>query len=235
MTTLLGIIDKLPPRVVASRPRLQLDLAWAHILLQHSAPANAALNRFEAAVDGAEPSRRAGGATCGSRRRARCCGDTRRPGRRRGRACRRGDVASRHAASAGGGGGGKRRGVRRDLPFEFDEARRLLEWAAPYQEMMGPFASVYAYCYGGIAARYQLDIERADDSVKASGSVRVGTAFPRCAACGRAARPGAVRDRRVGRSDAPSRRELSARGRRRWRRLPGGKVRRRRENQSGSW
>ncbi len=31
--------------------------------------------------------------------------------------------------------------------FEFDEAHRLLEWAAPYQEMMGPFATVYARCY----------------------------------------------------------------------------------------
>ena len=42
--------------------------------------------------------------------------------------------------------------------FDFDGARRLLEWAAPYQEMMGPFASVYARCFDGIGARYQLDI-----------------------------------------------------------------------------
>ena len=46
--------------------------------------------------------------------------------------------------------------------FEFDDARRLLQWAAPYQDMMmGPFASVYAHCFGGIAAKYELDIPTA--------------------------------------------------------------------------
>jgi len=38
---------------------------------------------------------------------------------------------------------------------------RLLAWATPYQEMMGPLASVNAHCFGGIAARYQLDIPTA--------------------------------------------------------------------------
>ena len=37
--------------------------------------------------------------------------------------------------------------------FDFDAAHRLLEWAAPYQGMMGPFAAVYARCYRGIAAQ----------------------------------------------------------------------------------
>ena len=50
MTTLLGIVKKLPPQLVVSRARLQLIIAWAHILLQHSVPADAALNRFEAAL-----------------------------------------------------------------------------------------------------------------------------------------------------------------------------------------
>ena len=45
--------------------------------------------------------------------------------------------------------------------FEFDDARRLLRWAAPYQDMMGPFASVLAHCFGGIAAKYELDIATA--------------------------------------------------------------------------
>jgi ATP/maltotriose-dependent transcriptional regulator MalT len=45
--------------------------------------------------------------------------------------------------------------------FDFDAVHRLLAWAAPYQEMLGPFASVYARCFGGIAARYQLDIPAA--------------------------------------------------------------------------
>jgi ATP/maltotriose-dependent transcriptional regulator MalT len=50
--------------------------------------------------------------------------------------------------------------------FEFDTAHQLLEWAAPYHEMMGPFASVYAACYDGVAARYQLDIARAEASFR---------------------------------------------------------------------
>src|ERR1700741_866731 len=45
--------------------------------------------------------------------------------------------------------------------FDFDAVHRLLAWAAPYHEMMGPFASVNARCFGGIAARYQLDIPTA--------------------------------------------------------------------------
>ena len=54
MTTLLEIVKKLPPRLVASRARLQLAIAWANMLLQRQAPANAALNRFEAALDSAD-------------------------------------------------------------------------------------------------------------------------------------------------------------------------------------
>ncbi|MDT5208425.1 MAG: serine/threonine-protein kinase PknK [Mycobacterium sp.] len=162
MTTLLGIIDKLPPRAVASRPRVQLNLAWAHILLQHSAQANTALNRFEAAVDGAERSEAAqadlraeanvvrGVAEIFADRvdgvdalvaEAMSRPDTLHP--------RVAGVAGNVAAFAA------------ICRFDFDDAHRLLEWAAPYQEMMGPFASVYARCYGGIAARYQLDIELA--------------------------------------------------------------------------
>ena len=50
MTTLLGIVEKLPPRLVVSRVRLQLVIAWANILLQRSALTGGALNRFEAVL-----------------------------------------------------------------------------------------------------------------------------------------------------------------------------------------
>src|SRR5271155_78197 len=53
MTTLLGIVEKLPPRLVISRAQLQLTIAWANILLQRAAPA-AALKSFEAALDRAD-------------------------------------------------------------------------------------------------------------------------------------------------------------------------------------
>jgi len=162
MTTLLGIIDKLPPRVVASRPRLQLDLAWAHILLQHSAQAHAALNRFEAAVDSVEPSETA-------RADLRAEADVLRgvaemfADRVDGVDALVAEAMSRpdtlHPRVAGVAGNVA--AFAAICRFEFDDAHRLLEWAAPYQELMGPFASVYARCYGGIAARHQLDIELA--------------------------------------------------------------------------
>ena len=53
MTTLLGIVKKLPPQLAVSRAGVQLIIAWANILLQHSAPTAAALNRFDAALGGA--------------------------------------------------------------------------------------------------------------------------------------------------------------------------------------
>ena len=44
--------------------------------------------------------------------------------------------------------------------FEFDDARRFCS-GAPYQDMMGPFASVLAHSWAGIAAKYELDIPTA--------------------------------------------------------------------------
>ena len=67
MTTLLEIVKKLPPQLVASRPRLQLTIAWAHILLQRTGADRAALKRFEAAVDVADLRQRPA-QTCGPRR-----------------------------------------------------------------------------------------------------------------------------------------------------------------------
>ena len=235
MTTLLEIVEKLPPRVVVSRARLQLVLAWANILLQHSAPAEAALNRFEAAVDGAELTTRAdlrveadvvrGVADIYADRADRVDAlvaealsrpDTLHP--------RVAGVAGNVAAFAS------------IYRFEFDDAHRLLEWASPYQEMMGPFASVYARCYGGIAARYQLDIELALTCFREAYEVgaRVGPQSHAARLAGALPRRGAVRDRRVRRGGAAARRELSARVRGRRRRLPGREVRRRCQDQSGS-
>jgi len=45
--------------------------------------------------------------------------------------------------------------------FEFDAAQILLESAAQYNEMLGPFATVYTHCFAGMAARYKLDIPAA--------------------------------------------------------------------------
>ncbi|HWT48419.1 MAG TPA: protein kinase [Mycobacterium sp.] len=159
MTTLLAIVKKLPPQLVVSRARLQLTIAWANNLLQRRAPTYAALNRFEAAVDRADLS---GAMRADLRAEAdvvRAVAETfadhvdavddlvavalSRPGTFHPRVA---GVAHNAAAFAA------------IYRFEFDAAHRLLESAAPYHEMLGPLASVYSRCFGGIAARYQLDI-----------------------------------------------------------------------------
>lgn len=51
MSTLLGLVAKLPPRLVASSARLQLTLAWAHCELQRVRPAQAALDRAYSLIE----------------------------------------------------------------------------------------------------------------------------------------------------------------------------------------
>jgi ATP/maltotriose-dependent transcriptional regulator MalT len=162
MTTLLGIVKKLPPQLVVSRARLQLTVAWANILLQRLAPAAAALKSFEVALDRAdltdatradlriEADVMSGVAEIFADRvesidhlvaEALSRPDTFHP--------RVPGVAANLAAFAA------------IYRFDFDAVYRLMAWAAPYDEMLGPFASVYAHCFGGIAARYELDISAA--------------------------------------------------------------------------
>ncbi|HEY2503794.1 MAG TPA: protein kinase [Mycobacterium sp.] len=162
MTTLLGIVKKLPPRLVVSRARLQLTIAWANILLQRAAPAAAALKSFEAALDRAD-------LNDATRADLRVEADV------------LSAVAEMFADRVGGidhlvaealsrpdtfhprvpGVAGNCAALAAVYHFDFDAVHRLLAWAVPYQEMMGPFASVNARCFGGIAARYQLDIPTA--------------------------------------------------------------------------
>ena len=118
MTTLLGIVKKLPPQIVASRARLQLTIAWANLLLQRQGPMQAAVNRFRSQHDQRRPR---GDDTRGSESRSRRAasgrGNTRRPHRERGKSGRRSDVEAGHSTSASARGGRKYRGVRGDLPI----------------------------------------------------------------------------------------------------------------------
>ena len=163
MTTLLGIVKKLPPQLVASRPRLQLDIAWANILLQHSALSDGALNRFEAALGRANLSDPARADLRAEADVARAVAEIF-ADRVEGvddlvaEAMSRPDTLLPRVPGAAGNVAAFAAIYR----FDFAAAHRLLEWAAPYQEMMtGPFASVYGRCFGGMAARYQLDIPAA--------------------------------------------------------------------------
>ena len=162
MTTFLEIAKKLPPRLLASRARLQLAIAWANILLQRRAPADAALNRFEAALGSAELSD-------ASRTDLRVEADV-----LRGvadlfadRSDRIDSLVSEAVSRADTlhprvpGVAGNVAAFAAIYRFEFEDARRLLQWAAPYQDMMGPFASVLAHSWAGIAAKYELDIPTA--------------------------------------------------------------------------
>ena len=167
MTTLLGIVNKLPSQLVTSRPRLQLTLGWAHILLQHTAATNTALNRFEAAVGRAELSDTARADMCAEANVVRAVAEsfadrTTDVDRLVAEAMSRPDTLHPRVT----GVAGNIAAFAAIYRFEFDTAHRLLEWATPYHEMMGPFASVYAACYDGIAARYQLDIARAQTSFR---------------------------------------------------------------------
>ncbi len=175
MTTLLGIINKLPSQLVTSRPRLQLNLGWAHILLQHTAATNAALNRFEAAVGRAELSDTARADMCAEANVVRAVADsfadrTADVDRLVAEAMSRPDTLHPRVA----GVAGNIAAFAAIYRFEFDTAHQVLEWAAPYHEMMGPFASVYAACYDGIAARYQLDIARAQASFRRAFEIGSG-------------------------------------------------------------
>ena len=51
MSTLIGLAAKLPAQHADGRPRLQVDLAWANVVLHRLAPAEDALRLAEAGID----------------------------------------------------------------------------------------------------------------------------------------------------------------------------------------
>lgn len=174
MTTWLGIVDKLPSQLIASRPRVQLTLAWAHILLQHTAAANVALNRFDVAVRGVDLSEAARADVCVEANVVRAVAEsfadrTENVDSLVADAMSRPDTVHPRAA----GVAGNMAAFAAIQRFDFDAAHRLRDWAAPYMEIMGPFARVYAGCYDGMAARYQLDISRAEASFR--GAFEIGS------------------------------------------------------------
>ena len=168
MTTLLGMVAKLPPALTESRPWLQLAVAWANIMLHRAAPAQRALDlvestldrgpstdenadlRVEAAVmrgvirfradriDGADELVQA----CLPRL------DTLRPW-----------VVSSAANMAT---------YRATYQFDFDEARRLQEWASTFHARTnGPYLVMHGHCFAGLAAYEQLDVAAAESSFRA--------------------------------------------------------------------
>ncbi|MEB3022136.1 serine/threonine-protein kinase [[Mycobacterium] crassicus] len=162
MATFLGIIAKLPPRLVVTRARLQLTIAWANMLLQRPVPFSAALKRFKAALDHENLSEAA-------RADLRAEADALRgvagvfADRTEGvdtllvEVLSRPDTLHPRVAAVSGNAAAFAAIYR----FDFDAAYRLLEWAGDYHQLVGPQSGVYARCFAGIAARYQADIPRA--------------------------------------------------------------------------
>ncbi|MGX7729902.1 protein kinase domain-containing protein [Rhodococcus sp. 2H158] len=169
MTTLLALVAKLPPRVVAAHPQLQMTVAWANALLQRADQARVALAaargclsccnapeediavlQVEAdVVDGviaASTDHTAGVAD----KVAPCLDDpdTFRPWVV--------SVAANVATFVD---------VYR---FDFEAARRRQRWAEPYHRATnGPFSLVYGLCLLGIAANEQLDLAAAERHFRA--------------------------------------------------------------------
>jgi serine/threonine-protein kinase PknK len=175
MTTLLGIVKKLPPQIVASRGRLQLTIAWANLLLQRQGPMQAAVHRFEASVANAdldEATRADLKAEAGV---LQAVAET--------HADRTENVEGLIAEAMSRpdalhpqvpGVAGNIAAFAAIYRFDFDAAHRLLDWASPYNEIVGPFSAVYARCYGGIADRYRLDIPSALTNFREAVEIATG-------------------------------------------------------------
>lgn len=174
MSTLLGIVKKLPPQLVVSRVRLQLVIAWANILLQRSVPTTSALNRFEVALGRADlPDATRADLRVEAdvlRAVAEVFADrVERVDALLAEAMSRPDTLPPRVPGVAGNAVAYAAIYR----FDFDAARRVLEWAAPYQEMLGPFATVYGHCFGGMA-RCLLDVPLALDDFRRAFEIAMG-------------------------------------------------------------
>ncbi|MFE7420127.1 protein kinase [Rhodococcus sp. NPDC057529] len=171
MATLLGLTAKLALEHVRVRPRLQIAVAWAHVLLHHRPqPIHDALRSAESTLEHmrttnedaddllAEVSLVRGVSELFSdhvvgldERIAECLArpDTLRP-----------FVVSAAANVAA---------FQAIYTFDFTGARRWQEWATPYHERTtGPFSVMYGACFSGIAAMEQLDTAAAHDAFRAA-------------------------------------------------------------------
>jgi ATP/maltotriose-dependent transcriptional regulator MalT len=163
MSTLIGLAAKLPAKHADARPRLQVDLAWANVVLHHLAAVLDALRLAEAGIDSApddeagdlraemdlireviaafqdriDASTDAAVQACVDR------ADTLRPFV----LCRAADLASFRAIRV----------------LDFDDALRWQRWGRQYhQRISGTLSVSYGYCFAAIAANEQLDVAGAE-------------------------------------------------------------------------
>jgi ATP/maltotriose-dependent transcriptional regulator MalT len=167
MSTLIGVAAKLPAQRADARPRLQVDLGWANVVLHRLTKAEDALRLAELGID-ALPTDEAGDlraemdliravvaafqdridasttaavAACVDR------ADTLRPFI----LCRAADLGSFRALRV----------------FDFDDALHWQRWGRQYhQRISGTLSASYGYCFAAIAANEQLDVAGAEGHLR---------------------------------------------------------------------
>ncbi|OBH32211.1 LuxR family transcriptional regulator, partial [Mycobacterium sp. E1715] len=163
MATLLGLVNKLPKTLLASRPNLQIAIAWAHCLLHQAPEVQVALDHVRAAAPSATDGFGAG--VLGEADVVQACTDV--YGDRIDRACA---LVAPYivdnppyrpflvAVSAN---------IRTFVDihtFAYESAQTRQQWAAAFHETAGgPFAGVYGRCFAGLAAFAQLDLPTAEN------------------------------------------------------------------------
>jgi serine/threonine-protein kinase/serine/threonine-protein kinase PknK len=163
MSTLIGLAAKLPAQHADDRPRLQVDIAWANVVLHRLAAVEEALRLAEVGLDWVaadeagdlraemdliraviaafqdriDTSTDAAVAACADR------ADTLRPWI----LCRAADLASFGALRVS----------------DFDEALRWQRWGRQYhRQISGALSVSYGYCFAAIAENEQLDVAGAE-------------------------------------------------------------------------
>ncbi len=164
MSTVLAVVAKLPPHIVAASPRLQLTIVWANVLLQRPPFARMAMEQFEVAMEKRSLSpaeRRALRIEADVIRGVVECHADRTEGVR--------DLVA-DCLSAPDSMMPLVVGAAADVAsfvdiyrFDFDAVRTRQKWAQRYHlQCVGPFTLVYGQCLLGMAAMEELDVTGAE-------------------------------------------------------------------------
>lgn len=178
LATFLGLLAKLPPAIAAARPKLQVGVAWTHVLLRRPTELHAALRLVRASLDNdpaADPDLTLEADLIESVERAfgdhpegldavvgKCLGraDTLGPWA----LCAAANLAAFSAISK----------------FDYERAREWNDWATPfYRKNRSTFTLMYSHCLVGIAAREQLDIATAEHSFRTAVEISTSSSGPR--------------------------------------------------------
>ena len=164
MHTLIGLAAKLPARLAGARPRLQVDVAWANVVLHRLAACEDALRLAELGIDSL-PADQAADLRAemdlvhpviaafqdrldpvAAADAVQACVD---------RADTLHPFILGRAADVGS--------FRAIRVFDFDDALRWQRWARQYhQRTSGALSASYGYCFAAIAANEQLDVADAE-------------------------------------------------------------------------